>query len=648
MTLLRPLTCTVHSEAEITGSLHAMMDRRDAGLFTGRASETRLLEGFLAVDSGACVAFVHGPGGIGKSMLLREAVRRARPMGYRIHWVDGRSADAAEQALSVASKVRDEAVLMVVDTYEAIQAVDADLRGVLSAEPSSRGRALIGGRLPPSGSWEDPPWNKMMLSLRLGPLSQDEAAILVERRGARAPTKLIDWARGEPLALSVAADALSSGTRFDPHALGDDEGIARALLGRLAAAEVNSMRSDILVAASVARAVDGDALRAMLPRVEPQEATRWLRQLSFTEELDARVAVHARVREAVRTLIRTEDPGHYRELRRRLVDHLHRRAHSGGRDWANEMADLVDDPRLRWGLGVEQAATHRAGPIRPGDEKAVAAVIETNQPRRWSYLRRWFRESPQHIVAVRDEAGDLTGVGIYVTVDDAPPWSDEDPVLGRWLADARTGPGPALLIRAGLPVQWTPGRAAVGNSALLARRDLEPRRIYGLGYRHNPDQIAFVEAMGYRRREDLDVNDGEVAVESHVLYLDHGVADHVRVLVYRDLGLPTAIAPDIRMSVREALRRFHNDESLSSSPLATGGTVSERSESVRDLLRRGVSSAFGDSAEERLLRATIERGYLAAGSSHEATARALHLARSTYFRHLAKAVERLTAYVEHL
>lgn len=648
MTLLRPLTCPVHSEAEITGSLHAMMDRRDAGLFTGRTSEIQLLEGALAFDSGFCVALVHGPGGIGKSMLLREAARRARRMGYRIHWVDGRSSDASEEALSAASKVRDERVLAVVDTYEAIQAVDADLRGRLSAEPSDRGRILIGGRLPPSGAWEAPPWDQVTLRLRLDPLSREEAATLVERRGASAPAKLIDWARGEPLALSVAADALSAGTRFDPDALGDDEGIARTLLGRLAGAEASRMRSDALVAASIARAVDDDALRAMLPGVEPQEAGSWLRQLSFTEELDGRTAVHARVREAVRTLIRTEDPGHYRELRRRLVDHLHRRASSNGRGWASEMADLVDDPRIRWGLGVEQAATHRAGPIRSGDEETVAAVVEPSQPRRWAHLRRWFRESPQHIVAVRDEADDLTGIGIYVTIEDAPPWSDEDPVLGRWLADARTGPGPALLIRAGIPVRWTPGKAAVGNSAVLARRDMEPRRIYGPGYRHNADQIAFVEAMGYRRREDLDVNDGEVSVESHVLYLDDGVAEHVRALVYRDLGLPTAIAPDTRTSVREALRHFHDDESLSSSPLATGGSVGERAESVRNLLRRGVSTAFGDSPEERLLRATLEHGYLAAGSSHEATARALHLARSTYFRHLARAAERLADYLQHL
>ena len=49
---------------------------RDRQRFVGRDSELELFDSLLSDDPPANVVLVHGPGGIGKSALLREVARR--------------------------------------------------------------------------------------------------------------------------------------------------------------------------------------------------------------------------------------------------------------------------------------------------------------------------------------------------------------------------------------------------------------------------------------------------------------------------------------------------------------------------------------------------------------------------------------------
>ena len=72
-------------------------------------------------------------------------------------------------------------------------------------------------------------------------------------------------------------------------------------------------------------------------------------------------------------------------------------------------------------------------------------------------------------------------------------------------------------------------------------------------------------------------------------------------------------------------------------------TPVERAESARERLRAAIDQAFGDSPDEQLLRAVLERGYLAQDTSLESAAAELHLSRATFFRRLKRAVDRVVA-----
>ena len=49
---------------------------RDAARFVGRAEELARLEGLVGEDPPVSVVLLHGPGGVGKSALMRELARR--------------------------------------------------------------------------------------------------------------------------------------------------------------------------------------------------------------------------------------------------------------------------------------------------------------------------------------------------------------------------------------------------------------------------------------------------------------------------------------------------------------------------------------------------------------------------------------------
>src|SRR5690606_32201804 len=72
-------------------SLRDVADAADAAGFVGRANEIQLLKRVLDQASPSRIFYVHGPGGIGKSALLRAARRIATAEGATVASLDGRT-----------------------------------------------------------------------------------------------------------------------------------------------------------------------------------------------------------------------------------------------------------------------------------------------------------------------------------------------------------------------------------------------------------------------------------------------------------------------------------------------------------------------------------------------------------------------------
>ena len=643
---------------------------RDRDRFVGRATELAWFDALLGDDPPANVVLVHGPGGIGKSTLLRELARRGEAAGRGAFLIEGREIapdpDQLEEVLlGVANEPRP---LVLFDTYERMTAIGGWLRRRFLPSLPAGAVVVLAGRRRPEPEWFQGGWEQVTAELELEPMDAEDARALAHAHGVddeAALARLLEWAQGSPLALSLGADAARAGG-WSPEYVDERPDLVRAILRHLTGSELEGGgEPEALAVAGIARVVTPRLLADVLPGIDAEAADRWLRSLTFADPVAGGIALHELVRKAVRTDLVRQRPEHERDLRRRIADHLHARAASGELRLLTDLADLVQNPALRWGLGAEGAIGLRVDVLRPDDLSELHERLERRHGGGagfddwWSVTRTLLERAPQRALLVRDADERLCGYSYAVTPANAPEAAEEDPVLGPWLAHAREhAPGQqALVWRDAIDI--TASREGDVSSPVLALSNLacvlrsglrNPRWSYLPIDPQNAAAVAFAERSRARHVPELDFAGAHGTL--HCWILDHGEGGMIGGIVrsvYAELGLPApdppapvAVTPD---DVRAALKALDVPTELAASPLARGSDPDERAASVRAALEEAAAAAFGDSAEEQLLRDVLCRGYLDPAGSHESVAHSLHLSRATYFRKLKAASDRVAEWV---
>jgi hypothetical protein len=648
-----------HSEA---ATLAARLADRDRRRFVGRELELDLLERCLTEDQPAAVVFVHGPGGIGKSTLLREFERRASSSGWDTFLVEGRELSPAPDALDATLEAAraSSRPLILIDTYERMTGLDGYLRSTLL--PSLPGSAVIviGSRAAPDPAWLTGIWEGVATELPLHTLSEAEALRLLAAHGldddrGRA---IVQWAQGYPLALALAAEAAAGDDDFSPVPGAEPPEVIRLLVRRLADPELTGVRLSALAVAAIARITTVELLRAVLPDSDAEAAYERLQSLTFTEPVGDGLALHDLVRKALRADFRRRDPERERELRRRIVDYLYARAREGDPLLTIDMAHLIDNAAIKWGFGWEGSVDYRIDGIRPTDAAQIAArAAEQGFVDWWQLALPFFERAPERVAIARDRTDQLCGYMVCMSVQTAPAFAWEDPIVGPWLEHARADAelGDSVLWHDSVDLTRDAGgrvQAMLGIAGILRSGVANPRFMY---LPINPDvsgALDFARVLGARHLAELDFELGDTRVECHRLDCGPGGLIAIqRAVVYAELGLPSpqleqAPRPDVdEESVRLALRNFQVPSELAQSPLAEGAGPDERAESVRALLRDAAERAFGDSENERLLKRVLIHGYIEPSASHEQAALDLSLSRAAYFRRLRTASERVAEYV---
>src|ERR687897_3647068 len=153
-------------------TLASRIVHRESAGFVGRARELLIAETLFGPDAPGSVLLVHGRGGIGKSVLLREIRRRGRAAGWTPFGVDARDLapvpDALEEALRGAWDC--ERPLILLDTYERMSALGGYLRTRLFPSLPAGAVIVIAGRTAPEPGWFEGGWETLTLELALAPL----------------------------------------------------------------------------------------------------------------------------------------------------------------------------------------------------------------------------------------------------------------------------------------------------------------------------------------------------------------------------------------------------------------------------------------------------------------------------------------------
>jgi class 3 adenylate cyclase len=479
--------------------------------FVGREAELEFLRTAIEADEPPfLVAYVHGPGGIGKSRLLQAAVHTVAPparalaldcarveptpRGFLVALGDLIGLEEPSPERVAGELGAGERVALALDTYETFGLLDTWLRQTFLPALPETALTLIASRAAPKPAWTTSPgWEGLFHPMELRGLDGEEARRMLSARGLsdEQAERVSRFAHGHPLALELAAAAVRTTPELDVA-----DGPPPAVLQALTQAFLAGLPPDTaeaVEAASVLRRLTVPALGAVTGRsgIDPFEE---IRELPFVRLTDEGLALHDVVRDTVARELMARDPERHRLYRSRALRFITRESYAtqGLGLWQStaDLLFLIQNPNVREGFfpaGASQMSVESAG---AGDGSAIARITEANEPREAAdIVRRWWRAAPDRFHVARDATGAVAAMYLLIEpIRSAPLPPVDDPVIDGWLAHLEEHPvGPeerVLFLRRWLDLETgdlpSPGQGACWVDIKRTYMEMRPRlrRLY--------------------------------------------------------------------------------------------------------------------------------------------------------------------------
>ncbi|MAQ95263.1 MAG: AAA family ATPase [Rhodothermaceae bacterium] len=660
------------------------LDQRRHRRFVGRAAErSRLTTAFADADSPVAVVHVYGPGGIGKSALLDEAARLAVAAGRGVARIDGRDVEPAPASFAAAAHAALDALgdgprVLLVDTFEPIQALDGWLRRRFVPSLRATDLIVVAGRVRPAAEWRAD-YADAVLLLPLRNFVRADAEAFLEARGlapeARGP--VLAFTHGHPLALALAAEhARQPGAAaFDPSHAPD---LLADLLARFVEAVPSPAHRAALEAASVVRSLTVPLLAALLeatdPGPDPDALFAWLRDLAFVASDADGVSLHDVVRETVEADLGWRDGARHARLQARarqfFADALQAAPTPGARHLV--LADFlhlyrhhpVAGPLLaRLRSAWADAEIDAAVPLAEGEVPTLRALAATHLgDAEADRVAGWLDRRPEAAEVYHTRSGGVAGFLLTLPLEDLDPGArSADAVTAAvWEAvSSRLREGEtALLFRCWVDAEAGQGVSAV--QALVFARTVE-RYLTESGLAASVLLTteadlwgAVLGLAGLSRWPDAEAPDGPAAFgKDWRATPPHAWLDALASRAPSEPPPPPAREAVVVLSeeafteaVRDALRAYAQPHQLAASPLLRARLVRERGgdpvEALRALIDEAAAELARGGREQRYFRA-LDRTYLHPEPTQADAAEALDLPFSTFRRHLGRGIDHVVS-----
>lgn len=427
--------------------------------FVGRSGEIELFQSALKADEPPFqILYVYGPGGIGKTSLLREFGARAEKLGIASYYVDGRniqpSPDSFQSALLAALGAPPDAdagqllatksgrhVLML-DTYEVWSGLDNWMREEFLPQLSEDALVVLAGRETLSAAWQsDPGWQMLVRQIALRNLSPDEGREFLMRRDIphEQHRSVLDFTHGYPLALSLVADVFDQrrDLNFQPETAPD---VIKILLERFVQKVPGPAHRAAFEASAMTRVLNESLLAAMLKLPDPtadlkpeeqagaqttHELFEWLRGLSFIEAGREGLFPHDLARETVIADVRWRNPDWYKELHNRARKYYTTRLpHVSLPEQQRILYDFIflhrDNPIMRSMFDFHSDVVITPGAMHAGDEPVLLKMIEQYEgaeSAKWA--KKWLARQPDKVTVYRNDKNEIVGLFALVEMQNA-------------------------------------------------------------------------------------------------------------------------------------------------------------------------------------------------------------------------------------
>lgn len=677
-------------------TLGQVVQNLEAGLFVGRERELAAFSQWLADDQPA-ILNVSGPGGVGKTALLRAFRRYAEEQGRPVVTLDARDFRATPEGLwhalggdsaaEVLAALNAQSPLLLLDTFEELGQLTRYLQDEFLPQLDSALKIVIAGRYPLEAAWSrDEFWRSLIRPLPLQGFSDDESRVYLRRRGLkeqRVVKQIGKVAGGYPLALSLAADlALQFGSR-DIAAAPEWRLALRALVERLLQDSDDPTLRELLEACAVVRQFDEAMLAAVAGRADVSDAFARLCRLSVVRPAEHGLMLHDDVRRILVDDLRWRAPERYAALRGRALAHYRERvrtARPADQEW------LMAERFFLWEHGFVQAMLFNKDEygevwLEPGAEAdheevlrleaiyqdyiapAITPAMPFTAEERAAHMvdmAAFLRSPGARLRVARDRTGQAVGFSLILPVaqESLAPLI-EHPVLGPLI---RAYWSPAE--RAALPataesstifylvqVVFTIGQSEVTpeaiNSAVI--RDLFSVLVRNGIYLTTTGTAMhqqLLQAFGFEPIPTPPIFFRGVPMQGFLLDLTQiGVEAWIEAIM-AGRRPPRALRPaELERALQDALLHWHDDARLSCSPLRQTALVDGEAAGpaeLRAVLQAALARAKerAGPGEEAAYRA-LELGYLTRGLAHERAAERLSVSRTTFYRLLKRGVQGL-------
>lgn len=665
--------------------------------FVGRTDEKKLVRTALeAKELPFLLFFGYGPGGVGKTSLLREFAAIAEEAGIKVFSIDARfvppNPEGCEWSLMQATGTQSPAEaraalaaqrsVLFFDTFELLHTLEGWFREEFLPSLPDTVLTVVMGRRRPSNAWvSDSAWKRLAKVVGLRNLTDSEAKryLISQDVPEERHLDVLNFTHGHPLALTLVCEALAQkeDLRFNPDANPD---IINLLLERFLDNVPSPLHRQALEATSMLRNTTEAMLAAVVDEQRSFELFEWLKTLTFIESGPFGVYPHDLARDAISMELRWRNPDDLAKLHTRArgyyADHLER---TTGAMQQMILSDYIylhrDNPAIKpffnWDLGASYVDS-----AKPTDHESILDIIGKHEGKESREIAKlWLASRACHALVLRNsqEVG-IAGLLLTVEASAAKPGEiEKDPGLAACLgylqskAPQRTGER-ALVYRFWMSRD---GYQDVSPDQSLLFVSMVHASLTTASLAHDfyvcsqPDFYApmFDYASMPRIPEaNFLVGKNEFGVFGHdwrAMTLKTWLA------LLSERELPVAGAPPPTAKVEEivvlsqsgfetamiqALKAFNNPARLAENPLLKSRIVMDRVpndadlkakiKAIREALYEQARTLLASSKDAKLYQA-LETSYFKPARSQEVAAEQVDVSIASYRRHLKAGIQRL-------
>lgn len=551
--------------------------------------------------------------------------------------------------------------------------------------------AVLAGREPPSTAWRtDPGWHGLVHTVALQNLSAADSAALLERRGVPSEqfADAFAFTRGHPLALALVADVVAQGG--DTQVARKLPGVVGTLLGTLIDTVPTVRQRRALDACAQVMTTTEPLLAVLLDDPEANEVFAWLRGLSIIESGPRGLFPHDVARDALNVELRWRHPEQYAEIHRRAGAYYRDRFYSVPIPQQPQvLVDYVflhrDNPVL--GPLVTDTATAgldlrslMATPATNEETTVVREIVASHGGSEAADLAEyWMTRQPGSMLLVRGPDGEVVGlVGTVALQEVTEGDRRRDVAVDRVCTFLEHQAALTPEDVAGFFRFWMQrdhyqelGAVQLFITLQFVRYYLSTPRLAAT-FVYYADPELWADICAYADLSRIHAADFEIGGRSYGVYWHDwrrtGPLAWLQLLAEREIAAAPLDVPggaaagasvatvqladaDFARAVKAALTGLGRAEGLRDSPLLRSALVMSRvpqdaddrtrSDELRQLISEAAARLEASPRDRRAYRA-LHHTYLQPAATQAAAAELLDLPMTTYRRHLAAGIHRLT------